>query len=108
MNSHSSVVKSLTFRSITGQKLGVDVHQLLSMEIHLCCSSIIEPGNYKNCILRRIGTFREYVEFMSSIRRSSKFDGACVCCYGSVFTMRRKKAKRRIYTHSRGSTSLMS
>ena len=101
MNSHPSIVKNLIFRSITGQKLGVDVHQHLSMEIHLCWSTIIEPGYYKNCIVRRISTFQEYNEFMSSIQRSSKFDGACVCCYSSVFTVQRKKAKRCIYTDGR-------
>ena len=45
---------------------------------------------------------------MSSIRRSSKFDAACVCCYGSVFTMQGKKAKRCIYTDGRCSTSRIS
>ena len=108
MNSHSSIVKSLIFRSIAGQKLWVDVHQHLSMDIHLCWYTIIEPGYYKNCIVRRISTFREYNESVTSIRRSSKFDGACLCCYGSVFTMQRKKPKRCIYTDGRGSTSLLS
>jgi len=107
MNYHSSIVKSVIFRSITGQKLGVDVHKHLSMEIHLCWSTIIEPDYYKNCIVRRIGTFRDYNEFMSSIRPSSKYNGACVC-YGSVFTMQRNKAKCCIYTDGRGSTSLIS
>ena len=51
-------------------------------------------------------TLRKY-KFIRSIRGDRGFDGACVCCYGSVFTPKNKKAKSCIYIKGQGSTRLI-
>jgi len=50
-------------------------------------------------------TLRKY-KFISSIRGDGGFDGACLCCYGSVFTPKNIK-KRCIYIKGQGSASLI-
>ena len=76
------------------------------MGIHLCWNTGIKSKCYNKCIVKRVKTFRKY-EFISSIPRGGTFNGACVCCYGSVCTPKRKKAERCIYVKGQGSTSLI-
>jgi len=84
MNAHSSIVKSLNFRSIAEQLLRLNVTHNLIMENNLCWDTIIKSKCYKKCIVKRIKTFRKY-EFISSIRRGGNSMGsACVVIVPSL------------------------
>ena len=103
MNRNTSIVQALNARSVNVRKLGLHVHQHVGMEIHACWNIIPATGhNFRNCICRRIHSFKEYDFFLASIRRAGELDGACECFYGTCHAELREKAENCHYVRGGG------
>jgi hypothetical protein len=51
-NKRISIVEKVIYRSLTGQNLGLIVHNHLNSRLHLCWSNITGTPYYKDCIQR--------------------------------------------------------
>jgi len=100
MNSRSSIVERLSFRSLTGQGLGLDVHRCAVPRIRLFWNMSSITGFYMNYI------GRYELDFLVSNQCLSLFDsfglaGACSCCYDCTLYIGDRIGKVCIYTDTR-------
>jgi len=100
MNSRSSIVERLNFRSLTGQGLGLDVHRCDVSRIRLFWNM----SSIKGCYMNYIGRYE--VDFYVSNQCLSLFEsfglaGACSCCYDCTLHIGDWIEKVCIYTDPR-------
>jgi hypothetical protein len=63
----------------------------------LCWNILPGLGYCNSCIIRRTASFKEYDEFMSSLRRNGGFGEASTCCYGSCFAELTERESKSVY-----------
>jgi len=100
MNSRFSIVERLSFRSLTGQGLEVDVHRCDVSWIRLFWNMSSITG----CYMNYIGRYE--VDFYVSNQCLSLFEsfglaGACCCCYDCTLYIGDRIGKVCVYTDPR-------
>ena len=91
-----SIVKKVNYRSLTGQELGLHVHQHLGTVTLLCWNIHNTTGCYKNFIVRDNVDCDVSMQIWHMYRNGGPV-GACKCCYSNVYASPRDLGKPYIY-----------
>jgi len=106
MNSRSSMVERLNFRSLTGQELGFDVHRCSVSRTCLYWNRSSITG----CYMNYIGRYEVHFHVSNQCLRLFEtfgLDYACSCCYDSPTYLEDRIRKVCIYTDPRVSENLL-
>ena len=68
-----SITEKLINRSLTGQRLGLAIHNHLNSRIHLCWSTEVGKLNYKDCIERVFQREKEWLCVCKALKTSGTY-----------------------------------
>jgi len=84
------------YRSITGQTLGLIVHNNLNSRIHLCWSTETGTFKYRDCIERAFFREKDWLRFCKALQISSVF-GLAACLIRGITYNDDHRIQRCIY-----------
>jgi len=70
IKNHISIVEKVIYRSLTGQTLGLTIHNHLNSRIHLCSSTERGTFKYKDCIERSFVREKDWLRFCKALKIS--------------------------------------
>ena len=85
----TSIVQKVIFRSVSGQELGLTVHALRGLSIHLSWNSGSCAGSFQNCISRHTVQSAVWRAIIRQIRRRGLI-GVCRSVYGTETGLERE------------------
>ena len=96
IKSRVSIVQKIFYRSLTGEKLKLIIHNHLNSRIHLCWSS--EPGTlkYRDCIERYFARKNDWMQFCKALKESS-VTGLAACLVQKIIYDKDPSIQRCIY-----------
>jgi hypothetical protein len=98
MNSRSSIVDRLNFRSVTGLRLGLDVHRCTTARTRLYWNRNSITGCYMNYIGRYEVDYYVSKQILPFFKTFG-LDDACSCCYINPTYLEDRIGKMCIYTY---------
>ena len=78
-----SIIQKLNYRTITGHRLGLNVHRHSGKVLHLSWNKGDKVGLYQNCIARKCCGLPLLLEIILPLRKSGLTD-SCNCAFGTV------------------------
>ena len=78
-----SIVQKLHHRTITGRRLGLNVHRQSGKVLHFSWNKESKTGVYQNCIARKCSGLPLLLEIILPLRKSG-LKGSCNCAYGTA------------------------
>ena len=70
---HISITEKLINRSLSGQRLGLIIHNHLNSHIHLCWNTETDKLNYKDCIERVFLREKEWLRLCKALKTSGAY-----------------------------------
>ena len=98
MNSRSSIVDRINFRSVTGQRLGLDVHRCTTGRTRLYWNRNSITGCYTNFIGRNEVDYYVSKQILPFFKTFGLYD-ACSCCYINPTYLEDRIGKMCIYMY---------
>ena len=91
-----SIVEKVICRSLTGQTLGLIVHNHLNSRIHLCWSTETGTFKYRDCIERSFFREKDWLRFCKALQMYSVF-GLAACLVRGITYDDDHRIQRCIY-----------
>ena len=78
-----SIVEKVIYRSLTGQTLGLTIHNHLKSRIHLCWSNDTCTSKYKNALERSFFRVKDWLRFCKALNMI-RIIGLAACIVGGI------------------------
>jgi len=78
-----SIVEKVIYRSLTGQTLGLTIHNHLNSRIHLCWSNETGTPKYKNALERSFFREKDWLRFCEALKMT-RMIGLAACIVGGI------------------------
>ena len=91
-----SIVEKVIYRSLTGQTLGLTIHNHLKSRIHFCWSSETGTVKYKDALERSFFREKDWLRFCEALKMT-RMIGLAVCIVRGITYEEDKRIQRCIF-----------